>query len=492
MNIKKILIANRSEIASRIIFTCKSLNIKTVAIYSKQDSQLPFVFQADQNYKLEKEGSLAYLEQDEIIDIAKKFKVDAIHPGYGFLSENYNFAQKVINSGIKWIGPSPKIIKKMGDKINARKIMQKNNIPIIPGKLISCDENEKVIKKISEKIGFPLILKDPLGGGGKGIKKVYNSEELIPAFNIVKSETSRLTKTKQILIEKYIEKAKHIEVQIAGDGKNFIHLYERECSVQRRHQKIIEEAPCNFIEKKILNKIYNSAINSAKAINYNNIGTVEFIVTPNEFYFLEMNTRLQVEHSVTEQTTGIDLVELQIEIAQNQKLEIKQKDIKQNNHSIECRIYSENPENNFIPSTGRIKNLIIPNVPFCRVDHNLNEKMEIPVFFDPMLAKITTWGKNRDKTIKNMLLFLNKLKIEGIKTNIEFLKKILNSKKFLSGKINTQSIEKNEIKIYKTAKKQNTEDEKEIALIISTILLDQKENNQNSCKTNKWRIQQWQ
>ncbi len=491
MNIKKILIANRSEIASRIIFSCKSMNIKTVAIYCEKDSILPFIYQADENHMLKKHDATAYLEQKEIIAIAKKLDVDAIHPGYGFLSENYNFAQKVITAGLTWIGPSHKIIKSMADKVNAREIMKKNGIPIIPGHLVSHNENEKTIKKLAAKIGFPLILKDPLGGGGKGIKKVFNPDELISAFNTVKSESSRLTQSNQILMEKYIQKARHIEVQIAGDGKNFIHLYERECSIQRRHQKIIEETPCNFIKKEILDQIYKAAIKATMATKYNSIGTVEFIVTQENFYFLEMNTRLQVEHSVTEQTTGIDLVELQIKIAQNKKLDLKQKDIKQNNHSIECRIYSEDPENNFLPSTGKIENLIIPQTPYTRIDHNLNENMEITSFFDPMIAKITIWGQNRNNTINKMLTYLTLLKIDGIKTNIKFLKAILSSKKFLSGNIHTQLIEQENF-IEKTSNKNEYINEKEIALIIAASIPTQNSSKKSDKKKNNWRMQQWQ
>ena len=506
MVIKKILIANRSEVSSRIIFSCKNLGIKTVAIYCEQDSRLSYIYQADENHSLKGFGASAYLEQEEIIQIAKKLNVDAIHPGYGFLAENYNFAQKVIDAGLTWIGPNPEIIKSMADKINARNIMKKNGVPIIPGYLVSHNENEKIIKSLATKIGFPLILKDPLGGGGKGIKKVFKPEELIPAFNTVKSESSRLTKSNQssllrILMEKYIQQARHIEVQIAGDGKNFIHMFERECSIQRRHQKIIEETPCNFVKEEVLDQIYKAAIKAAKAVKYNNIGTVEFIVTNNNFYFLEMNTRLQVEHSITEQTTGIDLVELQIKIATEKTLHLKQKDIKQNTHSIECRIYSEDPENNFLPSVGKIENLIIPQTPYTRIDHNLEEGMEVTSFFDPMLAKITVWGQNRKKAINNMLTCLTLLKIEGIKTNIEFLKTILSSEKFLSGNIHTQSIESEEHTSVETFNVQesfieknnnHSTHEKEIALIIAACIPQKKVSKKTDNKINNWRIQQWQ
>lgn len=487
---KKILIANRSEISSRIIFTCKSLGIKTIAIYSEQDKLLPYVFQADENYKLSLNGIQAYLNQDEIISIAKKLNADSIHPGYGFLSENYIFAQKVIDAKLNWIGPSPNSIKKMADKINAQNLMQKNNIPIIPGEFVAINTSEKEINETALKIGYPIMIKDPLGGGGKGIKKVFKESELLPAFKTVKSEGIRYSNSKKILIEKYIENPKHIEIQIAGDKKNFVHLYERECSLQRRYQKIIEETPAIFINKKLLQKMYKTAIKVAKIVNYDSIGTVEFIVKENKFYFLEMNTRLQVEHSVTEQTTGLDLIEIQLNLAKKKKLNLKQNNIKQYKHSIECRIYSEDPTNKFLPSTGKIKFFQFPDTPYSRIDHNLYENIKITPFFDPMLAKITIWGKSREKTINNVLTFLIQTRIEGIKTNINFLKEILKSKAFLSGKIDTQSLDKKKI-AHKSNKKNANILEKNIALIFATIAKN-KRSKEHKVKINTWKTQKWQ
>jgi acetyl-CoA carboxylase, biotin carboxylase subunit len=487
---KKILIANRSEIASRIVFTCKTLGIKTIAIYSEQDKFLPYVFQADENHKLSYSGGKAYLNQDEIISIAKKLKADSIHPGYGFLSENYIFAQKVIDAHLNWIGPNPNAIKEMADKINARNLMQKNKISIIPGEFISNDSTEENIKKVASKINYPIIIKDPLGGGGKGIKKVFKESELISAFNTVKSESLKFSKSKRILIEKYIEKPKHIEIQIAGDGKNFIHLYERECSLQRRHQKIIEESPAIFINKNTLEKMYKTAIKIAKSIKYDSIGTVEFIIKNNEYYFLEMNTRLQVEHSVTEQTTGLDLIKIQLDLAKDKKLNVKQNDIQQKRHSIECRVYSEDPENNFLPCAGKIDFFEFPSTPYSRVDHNLFENINITPYFDPMLAKITIWGEDRKKTINNLIAVLNQTNIQGIKTNIQFLKEMLKSDSFLNGQINTQSLDNNET-IYKTNNSSTNKEEENIALIFAT-LIEASENKSSKLKTNNWRIQQWQ
>ena len=497
MLIKKILIANRSEIASRIIFTCKTLNIKTIAIYSKEDIRLPYIYQADENHELSKSGARAYLEQDEIIEIAKKLNVNAIHPGYGFLSENHTFAQKVIDAGLVWIGPNSEIIKSMSDKINAKKLMQKVNVPVVPGNFISHETTDLDILNIANKIGFPLILKDPLGGGGKAIKKVFNIQELIPAINTVKSESSRLTKSDQILIEKYIENGRHIEVQIAGDGKNFIHMYERECSIQRRHQKIIEETPCKFVSRKTLNRIYKAAISAVKNIFYNNIGTVEFIVTPEEkFYFLEINTRLQVEHSITEETTGIDLVALQIELAQTNKLNLIQKNIIRSKHAIECRIYSEDPNNKFLPSTGIIKNLQIPQAPHTRIDHNLENEQEISALFDPMIAKITCWGKDRTIAINNLLAVLNQINVYGVSNNINLLINIIKSKNFQTGKIDTLFVEKflkdiNKKDLNKKVKKHNNLTEDEIAAIFYALNTKEVEQKKELRKSNRWNTRQW-
>lgn len=495
---KKILIANRSEISSRIIFTCKLLGIKTVCIYSDEDKFLPYVYQADESYGLSESGYRAYTNQNNIIQIALRAKVDAIHPGYGFLSENTQFAQKVIDSGLIWIGPKPECIDLMGDKIQAKQTMVKLDIPVIPWFSISKNLGIKEVQKKAEPIGFPILLKDPWGGGGKAIKKVTTKESLEDALVNIKSEAIKLTGSENIILEKYIENGRHIEIQIAGDGQNFIHLYERECSIQRRHQKIIEETPCNFVDHQILEKMYKAALRVAQAIKYNNIGTVEFIVTPDQkFYFLEMNTRLQVEHSVTEMITGIDLIALQIELAQTQKLKYKQHEITKQNHAIECRIYSEDPQNNFTPSTGTIKNLQIPAGPFLRIDHNLQENQSITPSFDPMIAKITTLGKDRNLAIKNMIIALNDLRIDGIKTNISFLKPILNSPEFLAGEIHTQLINKT---FLEKISYQNSDimDPKETEIcLIAAALFSETQLNLNAPKTtktvlNKWKNQQWE
>jgi len=481
--IRTILIANRSEIALRVQATCHAMGIKTVAIYSPEDMYASYVYNAHEAYKLSKSGFAGYLNQEEIISIALKSGADAIHPGYGFLSENSNFAQKVLDAGIIWVGPSPESIKLMGDKGTARDIMVRAGVPIVPGITIDVDtskieerrtlrdagllrasafeeatdiittevETEAAIQEEIKRekkewaqeqagvIGYPVILKDPKSGGGKAMRRIDKPEDFESSWNLVCSEAAKYTGSKTLVLEKYITHGRHIEVQVIGDGKNFIHAYERECSIQRRHQKIIEEAPCLFLSTQTRDAMYKAAVCAAQSVNYNNIGTVEFIVTPDQnFYFLEMNTRLQVEHSVTEMTTGLDLVALQIEIAQTGKLNLKQEDISQHAHAIQCRIYAENPAQKFAPSTGIINNLVLPISPFMRIDHDLEEGTEITPFFDPMIAKITTWGADRTQAISNMRAALEHTNIQGISTNIGLLVNILESNELRTGAIHTQ------------------------------------------------------
>lgn len=499
--IKKLLIANRGEIAFRIQQTCKALGIKTVAIYAPQDSTSSYLYHANEVYKIQLDGYKAYLAQDEIIKVAKQTNCQAIHPGYGFLSENAEFAQKVVDSGLIWIGPDPETIKFMGDKNLARETASKIGIPTIPG--AKAKTPEQAIQA-AHKIGFPLILKDPLGGGGKCAKRVNNKKELKDSLKNLLSEIKKFTGTSTVLLERYLEKARHVEIQIAGDGKNFIHLFERDCSLQRRYQKIIEETPCKFVSKQTLEKMYITALTLAKSVNYKNIGTVEFMVTPNQdFFFLEMNTRLQVEHSVTELTTGIDLVALQLEIAQKRILPLKQENITQRGHSIQCRIYSEDPTQNFIPCTGKILHLEIPRMPFLRVDHCLKTGIEISPFFDPMQAKVTAFGQNRKLVISYIKQALENFKIQGIKTNIAFLHSLISSSKFIQGNFHTQTLTKNFIKNIcgkKTFNISQEPTEKEMGAIVSTILevLQSQLQMRSLSKTqekksslNLWKAQQW-
>jgi acetyl-CoA carboxylase, biotin carboxylase subunit len=441
---KKVLIANRGEVALRIQATCHSFGIKTVAIYTEEDQYLSYVFKAGESYKLSLSGAAGYMAQDEIISIAIKSGADSIHPGYGFLSEKSEFAQKVIDAGLTWIGPTPKNIALLGDKAVAQKTMISAGIPTVPGYSIDVTVSKSFgqAKLIAISIGFPIVLKCAHGGGGKAMRHVENVAAFDDAWNTVVSESEKLFFSTIILIEKYLEKPRHIEVQIAGDGEEYIHLYERECSIQRHHQKIIEEAPCSFISQETKEKLYAAALQAARAVNYKNIGTVEFLVTGDpvshdeKFFFLEMNTRLQVEHSITEAITGRDLVFLQLYIARHGRLPYKQQDITKRGHAIECRIYSE--DNNFVPSTGTINNLIFPSHPVLRIDHDLSEGQEITPFFDPMLVRLTTVGDDRSVSIAHMKQVLSRLHIDGVNTNGELLKAIMDMHEFLKGEIHTQ------------------------------------------------------
>ncbi len=451
--IKKVLIINRSEVALRIQSACKALGIQTVAVYSSDDAGARYVHAADESYELSGRGFSAYTNQNEVLGIASKAGVDAIHPGYGFLAENAQFASRVIDSGLIWIGPSPDAMAVMGDKIQARKLAESVGVPVVPGMFISLQDLDNLAQAhtIAAMLGFPIIIKDPLAGGGKAMRKVLDATELDAAWGAVVSEASRMTGSKELLLEKYLEQGRHVEVQIAGDGDKAVHFFERECSIQRRHQKIVEEAPCLFVSQDVLDKMYEAAITLARAVNYKSIGTVEFMVVSREgregttrnedsFYFLEMNTRLQVEHSVTEMTTGVDLVALQLEVAQTGLLPYCQEDIRRHGHAIECRIYAEDPSNNFAPSTGVITHLQLPNGPWLRHDHDLEEFKEITPFFDAMIAKVTTYGPTRLIALGYMLDVLRQYVIGGIATNITFLQRLLATEIFKSGAFDTQTL----------------------------------------------------
>ena len=496
--ITSILIANRSEISLRIQSSCEALGIKTVAIYTKEDESLSFVSEATEAYQLSHSGTHGYMDQEEIIAIAKKAKVDAIHPGYGFLSESAVFAQKVLDANIIWIGPAPKVISQLGSKSNASRIMADSGVPTLPHKAFFDSPEQKLIaKETAANIGYPIILKASLGGGGRGMEKVEKPSEFDQAWSSVASAGKRFFDSSDILLEKYIDNARHIEVQIAGDGKNFVHLFERECSVQRRRQKIIEETPCTFINRATKEKLYDAAIKAAKTVQCDNISTIEFLVTPDEsFFFMEMNPRLQVEHAVTEMITGIDLVSLQIKIAETKKLPLKQNDVLVMGHALECRIYSEKPEENFSPSTGKIEVFQIPNDPFSRIEHDLYEGINISSFFDPMIAKIITHGCSRNDTIERMNRILSKLTIYGIDTNINFLQELIASDHFLRGKMHTQYLN-NKVNVSTFFKEQNSSSSSDnnIALCLLSLLeKTQKTTPKTPQKStpNNWKSKQWQ
>jgi acetyl-CoA carboxylase biotin carboxylase subunit len=432
--LKKILIANRGEIALRIIKTCKKLGIETVAIYSEADASLPYVKEAKTSYCIGEPPVLkSYLDVDKIIDIAQKEKVDAIHPGYGFLSESASFARKVEEKGITFIGPSSSIISKMGDKILARQTMKEAGVPVVPGSeegLKGLDE----VCQFAEEIGYPVMLKASAGGGGVGMQKCDNEGMLKKAYQSTKARAKAYFGNDEIFLEKFITNARHIEVQIIGDRYgNIIHLYERDCSIQRRNQKVLEEAPSPFLNEAVRTELYSKAILAAKAVQYENAGTVEFVMDEQgKFYFLEMNTRLQVEHPVTEMITSLDLVEWQILIAMGERLPLMQEDVKGIGHAIEFRLYAENPET-FLPSPGHIKEFNFLEEDGIRLDYGYLEDSVVTTFYDPMIAKVIVHGSNRTEAIKKATKFFSALSITGIKHNGPLFVRILNDDDFKRG-----------------------------------------------------------
>jgi len=440
---KKVLIANRGEIAVRVIKALRELGIKAVAIYSQADKQALHVKLADEAYDLGDPLPVnSYLNIDKIIEIAKKAKVDAIHPGYGFLSENSTFAKAVEDNNIKFIGPNYKIIELLGDKIVSKETAAKAGVPVSLSINIS-DYNEKILKEIEEKIGFPLMIKASKGGGGKGIRIVYDKNLLKDSLEAAQREALNAFGDKSVYVEKYFENPRHIEVQIIGDEYgNIVHLYERECSIQRRFQKIIEETPSPTIDNETREKITQAAKKIAQYVGYYNAGTVEFIVDKNNnFYFLEVNTRLQVEHPITEIATNIDIVKTQILVAMGNKLPFNQEEIKQNLHVIEARVNAEDPENNFIPSPGQVKVLRFPYfVKDIRIDTYLQENSIIPPYYDSLVAKVIIWDKNRINAINKMILALKNFIILPIKTNKDFIIDILSHPEFINANIHTNFI----------------------------------------------------
>ena len=413
------------------------------------------------------------------------------------------FAQKVVDVGLTWIGPNPETIKLMGDKNEARRCANLAGVPIISGIEIDVVTDLKVVLQEILNIGFPLILKDPLGGGGKAARRVDSPGELESALRLTISEAQKLTGTTKILVERYLVNPRHIEIQIAGDGQNFIHLFERDCSLQRRYQKIVEEAPCSFVDKNTLEKMYAASLRLAKAVSYKNIGTLEFMVTSDgEFFFLEMNTRLQVEHSVTEMTTGVDLVAMQIFIAENNTIPIAQTEFHRRGHAIECRIYSEDPNNNFAPCTGKIQSLQLPSGPTVRLDHDLVLNKEITPFFDPMQAQLTVYGQSREMAVAYVEQALKSFCINGVTTNIKFLTDLIKTEAFKNGKFHTQFLSTEQTKKICSASKLQVSQHKsdltieELGVVAATIiqkLQDQQPitTNNASVAANNWKAQQW-
>ena len=444
----KILIANRGEIAVRIIRACKEMNIKTVAIYSEADKDSLHTRLADEAICIGPANSnKSYLNYKNIVEAAYITGSDSIHPGFGFLSENSQFAKICEESNIKFIGPSYEVIKLMGNKSNAKEMMEKAGVPVVPGSKGSIKSINDA-KKIAQDIGYPIMLKAAAGGGGKGIRIVNSEEELESSYNIVKQEAMISFKDDEIYIEKFIQNPRHVEIQILADEHgNVIHLGERDCTVQRRNQKVIEETPSMAIDEKLREKMGEAAVKAAKKVGYTSCGTIEFLVDKNKnFYFMEMNTRIQVEHGITEERTGIDIVKEQIRIAAGEKLKIKQKDVEFRGHVIECRINAENPEKNFRPCPGKITGLILPGGNGIRVDTFVYEGYTIPPNYDSMIAKIIAHGKTRNEAISKMKRALEETVIDGVDTNIDFLFKIIRNSNFLRGKYDTSFIEKEILK----------------------------------------------
>ncbi|MFK8139491.1 MAG: acetyl/propionyl/methylcrotonyl-CoA carboxylase subunit alpha [Bdellovibrionales bacterium] len=439
---KRIAIANRGEVAVRVINACKDLGIETILLHSDQDVGTRAYRMADYTVSLKGNTSAeSYLDISKNISAALSMSADAVHPGFGFLSENADFAEAVIGSGMSFIGPMPKSIREMGDKISAKKIMEEAGVPTIPGYKGS-DQNSDVLLEEAKKIGFPVLIKAAAGGGGRGMKVSRSKDDFLENLSSAQREGDSAFGSPIVFLEKYLESTKHIEVQVFGDTYgNHVHLFERECSVQRRHQKIIEEAPSPSLNAKLRGQITDSALKAAKAVNYIGAGTVEFLLEGEEFYFLEMNTRLQVEHPVTELITSTDLVKAQIKVAQGSPLDWAQSDIIARGHSIECRIYAEDPYKMGMPSTGKILKQDWPYGPGARFEYAFEPGDEVSPLYDPMIAKVVTWDEDRSSCINKTKRILSESIVFGVKTNFEFLKEILGHNDFREGTMFTSFIE---------------------------------------------------
>lgn len=462
---RKILIANRGEIALRIMRSAREMNIKTVAVFSEADRNALHVRYADEAICIGPAPSnQSYLVGEKIIDACKKTGAEAIHPGYGFLSENAGFAKMVADAGLILIGPSPEAMEIMGNKLSAKAVALKYNIPMVPG-------TEEAITNVNEakeravEVGFPILIKAAAGGGGKGMRIVEKVEDFEEQMQLAVSEATSAFGDGSVFIERYVTSPRHIEIQVLGDNHgNIVHLFERECSVQRRHQKVIEEAPSSVLTEEIRQKMGKCAVDVARSVNYTGAGTVEFILDENlDFFFLEMNTRLQVEHPVTELITGVDLVKEQIKIASGEALSFSQEDLKINGHAIELRVYAEDPNNNFLPDIGTLQTYKTPKGNGVRVDDGFEQGMEIPIYYDPMIAKLITFGKDRDEAIERMVRAIEEYEITGIETTLGFGTFVMQHEAFKTGNFDTHFVNK-----YFNAESLKVENENE-ALIAAVI-----------------------
>lgn len=467
----KILIANRGEIALRIMRSAREMGIKTVAVFSEVDRNALHVRYADEAICIgPAPSSQSYLDGEKIIDACKKTGAQGIHPGYGFLSENAAFARMVKAAGLILIGPSPEAMEIMGNKLSAKAAALSYKIPMVPGTEKAVTDIDLAQQRALE-IGYPILIKAAAGGGGKGMRIVEKASDFVEQMDLAVSEASSAFGDGSVFIERYVSSPRHIEIQVLGDNYgNIVHLFERDCSVQRRHQKVVEEAPSAVLSEELRQKMGESAVNAARSCNYIGAGTVEFILDENlDFYFLEMNTRLQVEHPVTEMITGIDLVKEQIRIARGEPLSFKQEDLKIKGHAVELRVYAEDPANNFLPDIGNLKTYITPKGPGVRVDDGFEQGMDIPIYYDPMIAKLVSYGKDRQEAIERMIRAIDEYQITGIQTTLAFGKFVMQHEAFISGNFDTHFVNKYFLPEYLS---QENEEEAMIAAMIGAKFMN--------------------
>jgi acetyl-CoA carboxylase biotin carboxylase subunit len=440
--LQSVLIANRGEIARRVIRGCRALGVRAVAVYSEADAGWPHVADADEAVLIGPAPAReSYLDVERILDAARRTNAQAVHPGYGFLSENWRFAQACEAAGLIFIGPSWRVIQQMGDKVGARRLMAGAGVPVVPGSDGPVDSVDAA-RQVAGRVGYPLMIKAAAGGGGIGMMKVKDEAALGPAFASAQRRAQSAFGAAALFVERYLEGARHVEVQVFGDATGrVLHLHERECSIQRRHQKLVEESPAPGLAGPLKARLVQAALAGARAVGYVNAGTMEFLLRGDEFYFLEMNTRLQVEHPVTEEVTGLDLVQAQLRVAAGEPLPWTQEQVTQRGSSIECRIYAEDPAKGFMPSPGRLSRLVLPEGPGVRVECGVAEGVEVSVHYDPLLAKVITSGPTRDDAIDRMGAALASFAVEGVKTVIPFHQRVMQSSLFRAGSVHTQMIE---------------------------------------------------
>lgn len=477
----KILIANRGEIALRIMRSAKEMGIKTVAVFSDADRDALHVRYADEAVHIgAAPANQSYLVAEKIIDACKKTGAKGVHPGYGFLSENAVFARQVKDAGLIFIGPTPEAIEIMGNKLAAKAAAMKYNIPMVPGTETAITDVPEA-KERAKEVGFPILIKAAAGGGGKGMRVVEKPEDFQEQMALAVSEATSAFGDGSVFIERYVQSPRHIEIQVLGDTHgNILHLFERECSVQRRHQKVVEEAPSSILTEEIRAEMGRCAVDVARSVNYVGAGTVEFILDEKlNFFFLEMNTRLQVEHLVTELITGIDLVKEQIKIARGEAISFSQNDVSMHGHAVELRVYAEDPANNFLPDIGLLKNYETPQGPGVRVDDGFEKGMSIPIYYDPMIAKLITWGKDRAEAIERMIRAINEYRITGIKTTLDFGRFVMQHEAFRSGNFDTHFVQRY---FRPEIADQKNEDEMSIAALMAVIFAEQEKEHVKSAQ----------